>query len=154
MNSVYDIADWFLCAVDRESGDVITHLKLQKLLYYAQAWSLVLLDRPMFNAEIQAWTHGPVVPVIFRKYADYKMENIPTPDNCPQDIGKEVEEVLQDVMRTYGIYEAKYLEKLTHQEEPWKEARKGLPLEARCNNIISLVTMKEFYNKMQTGELN
>lgn len=153
MNTAFEIAEWFLCAVDRESGDVITHLKLQKLLYYAQAWSLVLLKKPMFNEEIQAWAHGPVVPEVYRIYSTYKMDNIPAPEDCPEGIEEDYKEVLQEVMQTYGIYEAKYLEKLTHQEEPWKEARNGISLEARCTTPISLKTMQEYYTKMQEGRL-
>lgn len=150
MYSALDIAKWFLCAVDRESGDSITHLKLQKLLYYAQAWSLVLIDKTMFHEEIQAWTHGPVVPVVYDTYSNYHYSEIPKPAECP-DIDRKYEEVLEEVMKAYGIYEAKYLEKLTHQEKPWKEARGDLPLEARCENPISLQTMKEFYSEMQAS---
>ena len=146
--SAKDIAKWFLCAVDRDSGDSITHLKLQKLLYYAQAWSLVLLGKPMFYEKIQAWTHGPVVPEVYDEYSKYHYSEIPQPDECP-NLSKETEDVLEQVMQIYGIYEAKYLERLTHQEKPWKEARGALPLEARCENTISLETMKNFYTEMQ-----
>lgn len=148
--SALEIARWFLCAVDREAGDSITHLKLQKLLYYAQAWSLVLLGRPMYTEEIQAWTHGPVVPAVYDVYVDYHYSEIPRPEECP-NIDRECEEVLEEVMRTYGIYEAKYLERLTHQEKPWIEARGDLPLEARCEEPISLDTMREFYSEMQAS---
>lgn len=57
------IAKWLLSAIDRDSGDSITPLKLQKLIYYAQAWSLALPERayPLFDEDMQAWAHGPVV---------------------------------------------------------------------------------------------
>jgi uncharacterized phage-associated protein len=151
MYSAQDIAKWFLCAVDRDSGDSITHLKLQKLLYYAQAWSLVLLDKPMFKEEIQAWTHGPVVPEVYEKYSMHGHNEIPKPEQCPI-ISKEYEDVLEEVMKTYGIYQAKYLEMLTHSEKPWIEARGGLPLEARCEQVISLKTMKQYYTLMQAEQ--
>lgn len=148
MYSALIIAEWFLCAVDRESGDSITHLKLQKLLYYAQAWSLVLLGKPMFSEEIQAWMHGPVVPVVYEKYSVYGYNEIPRPSQCPV-ISKDYEEVLEEVMKTYGIFQAKYLEMLTHSEKPWIEARGDLPLEARCDKPISTETMKNYYTLMQ-----
>lgn len=151
MNSAKDIAKWFLCAVDREAGDCITHLKLQKLLYYAQAWSLVLINKPMFKEEIQAWMHGPVVPKVYDEYCKYGYNEIPKPEECPI-IDKEYEEVLEEVMNTYGIFQAKYLEQLTHSEKPWIEARGELPLEARCDKAISLKTMKEYYSFMQAGQ--
>lgn len=150
MNKAKEVAEWFLCTVDREAGDNITHLKLQKLLYYAQAWSLVLLNEPMFPEEIQAWTHGPVVPIVYNIYSKYPYNNLPIPDECPE-IEEKYIEVLEEVMKTYGIYEAKYLEQLTHSEQPWIEARGNLPLEAKCENPISLETMKEFYSKMQAS---
>ena len=148
MYSAKEIAEWFLYTVDRESGDSITHLKLQKLLYYAQAWSLVLINKPMFKEEIQAWMHGPVVPEVYEEYSQYGHKEIPKPDKCP-NIEREYEEVLEEVMKTYGIYEAKYLEALTHSEKPWIEARGDLALESRCENVISLDTMRKFYTSMQ-----
>lgn len=148
MYSALEIADWFIYHVDVDSGDSITHLKLQKLLYYAQAWSLVLLGKPMFVEDIQAWTHGPVIPVVYAFYAQFKYNDLPVPEKCPK-IKKEYEEVLEEVMRIYGIYEAKYLERLTHQEKPWQEARGNLPLEAKCETVISTETMKRFYSEMQ-----
>ena len=151
MYSALDIAKWFLCAVDRESGDSITHLKLQKLLYYAQAWSLVLLDKCIFKEEIQAWMHGPVVPEVYDKYSAYAYNEIPKPEHCPV-IAKEYEDVLEEVMKTYGIYQAKYLEMLTHSEKPWIEARGNLPLEARCDKPISTETMKQYYTLMQAEQ--
>ena len=150
MYSALEIAKWFLCTVDRDAGDSITHLKLQKLLYYAQAWSLVLLDKPIFKEEIEAWTHGPVVPIVYDIYSIHGYKEIPIPEECP-NISKEYEEVLEEVMITYGIYQAKYLEMLTHSEKPWIEARGNLPLEARCDNVISKKTMKEYYTLMQVG---
>lgn len=148
--SAKEIAKWFLFTVDRESGDSITHLKLQKLLYYAQAWSLVLLKKPMFKEEIQAWMHGPVVPEVYEEYSKYGYKEIPQPNECP-NITREFEEVLEDVVETYGIYQAKYLEALTHSERPWIEARGELPLEARCERPISLKTMEEYYTLMQVS---
>ena len=58
------LAKWFISRVERDSGDDITHLKLQKLLYYAQAWHLAHTNAPLFNKEIKAWTHGPVVTTV------------------------------------------------------------------------------------------
>lgn len=104
----------------------------------------------MFREEIQAWTHGPVVPDVYDAYVAYHYREIPKPLECPH-IDNEHEEVLEEVMKTYGIYEAKYLEQLTHQEQPWLEARGNLPLEARCDRPISLDTMKEFYSEMQAS---
>lgn len=68
-------------------------------------------------------------------------------DECPE-MDKDTEEVLQEVLRVYGKYDAKYLENLTHQEKPWIETRGNLPVEARCDNAINLKLIKNFYDEM------
>lgn len=49
MKSAVEVPRYFLCRVDREAGDTISPLKLQKLVYYAQAWSLVFRNQPLFD---------------------------------------------------------------------------------------------------------
>jgi uncharacterized phage-associated protein len=149
MHSALDIAKWFLCNIDREAGASITHLKLQKLLYYAQAWYMVLSDdeRPLFRERIEAWTHGPVVREVYNNYSEYGYDNLPIPNECIE-LDAEEEEVLGEVLRVYGKFDAKYLEELTHQELPWKSTRGNLPLEARCVDEIPLPVIKDFYSEM------
>ena len=70
MHSALDVANYFLCRVDREAGDTISLLKLQKLVYYAQAWSLVMRDQPLFYQDIEAWSSGPVVRDVWNQYEE------------------------------------------------------------------------------------
>lgn len=151
MYSAETIANWFLKNIDRESGDSITHLKLQKLLYYAQAWYMVLTENKsepiLFEEKIEAWTHGPVVREVYDKYSEMRYNSIPSPDDNVE-LDEVTEEILQEVLRVYGKYEAKYLEELTHQEDPWKITRGDLPLEARCTKEIDRRIMLDFYKKM------
>lgn len=142
-----DIAKWILGSIDRDSGDSITHLKLQKLLYYSQAWALVILERPLFDEDFQAWTHGPVLPSIFHEYKDYSWEAIPAPDT-KVSIDEETEALLKDVLSVYGELSAKRLESITHREAPWTEARGDLPDEARCTGIISKDRMRDYYSTL------
>lgn len=72
-----DVAKWFLSRVDRDSGDSITHLKLQKLVYYAQAWNLAHFGEPLFDEELKAWTHGPVAPSVWHEYKDSRWDALP-----------------------------------------------------------------------------
>ena len=116
------IADWFLCNIDREAGESLTHLKLQKLVYYAQAWAITLFDNPLFDEDFQAWTHGPVLYSLFVKYRDYGWDSLPIPNVCPE-FNEDIENLLQDILNIYGKYSAKYLENLTHQESPWINTR-------------------------------
>lgn len=101
----------------------------------------------LFEEKIEAWTHGPVVREIYNKYSEMRYNNIPSPDDNVV-LDEETEEILQEVLRVYGKYEAKYLEELTHQEEPWKITRGDLPLEARCTKEIERHIMLDFYRKM------
>lgn len=81
MLTCFDVADYFLAHCDEESGDIISNLKIQKLTYYAQGFSLVLLGKPLFNEKIEAWMHGPVVPELYRKYRDCGNGALPAPEN-------------------------------------------------------------------------
>ena len=141
------IADWFLCSIDRSAGEAITHLKLQKLVYYAQAWSLALFNQPLFKEDIEAWAHGPVIPSLFNKYRARGWRNLEAPATCPK-FDKETEGLLREVLDIYGKYDAKYLERLTHQEGIWKEVRGDLPAERASNHIIPKDKMRKYYLKL------
>ncbi|MHC5729865.1 MAG: Panacea domain-containing protein, partial [Nostoc sp.] len=145
--SALDVAKYFLCRIDREAGDTMSPLKLQKLVYYAQAWSLVLRDQPLFPEEIQAWPHGPVVYDVWNSYRDYKYTAIPEPEVCELDFSEDEIEVLEEVWNAYGELGARSLENLTHGEQPWIEARKGLDPGEKCQEVISHETMKFYYEK-------
>lgn len=139
-----DIAAWFLSNIDRESGESITHLKLQKLVYYAQAWALALLGRPLFEDEVQAWAHGPVVESVFHKYKGHGWDAIPCPETDVL-IDEETEHHLREIMDVYGDFSAKHLEQMTHAEGPWRLARSGLPPHARSSEVITKDSMKTYY---------
>jgi uncharacterized phage-associated protein len=68
MLSCYDVAQYFLAKAGEDAGDLISNLKLQKLVYYAQGFALVLLKKPLFPQCIEAWIHGPVVPALYHAY--------------------------------------------------------------------------------------
>src|SRR6266446_3445682 len=74
----------YIIASCSDDGKSVTNLKLQKLLYYAQAWKLALHGKPLFNDRIEAWVHGPVVPVVFREYRDFKWAPLPVDQSCPE----------------------------------------------------------------------
>jgi uncharacterized phage-associated protein len=147
MQSALNVAKYFLRCVDREAGDTISVLKLQKLLYYAQAWSLVLRNQPLFWENIQAWSHGPMVCDVWDYYKEYKHTDIPTPEQCELDFSDSELEVLEEVWNTYGELSARQLEKLTQSEEPWIEARKGIDPGAKSQEFISHEIMKSYYEK-------
>ncbi len=142
--SALDIADWIIASVDREAGDSITHLKLQKLLYYAQAWALCLLGRPLFEEDMQAWVHGPVAETVFRAYRRYGFEALPPPNRLAA-LAPEDEAHLLAVMEAYGDFSARRLEAMTHNEDPWRQARGDLAPDCASRAVIPKDHMKSFY---------
>lgn len=131
-----DIAKWFINATDRDSGDAITHLKVQKLIYYAQGWAIAHLGKPLFEESLQAWAHGPVAPSVWNYFREARYEALPE-QRVTKRIASDVSLLLASVNDKYGTYPAKRLERMTHAERPWKNARKDLPPEARGNGVIS-----------------
>lgn len=144
-----DVADYFL-AFANESGDLVTNLKLQKLVYYAQAWYLANKGKPLFADDFQAWVHGPVLPSLYTKYKNYGFSPIQTPINLSEvekKLPNEVVSFLNEVAKVYmprGAYE---LEMMTHREAPWIAARGNIEPDALCHNKISKESMKIFYGQ-------
>lgn len=130
MKPLNAVANHILSLVDTETGDSITNLKLQKLVYYAQAWSLALRGRPLFDDEIKAWQHGPVVPELWHRFRDYSYNAIDTakelakPDGRSEELSEDERAHIVEVFNAYGSMSAKQLEFMTHQDDPWIEARR------------------------------
>lgn len=140
-----NIATWIVNRIDRQSGESITHLKLQKLVYYVEAWYLANFDRPLFDEAAEAWTHGPVYRSLYDKYKGSKWEALPTERSV--NLETDLNEFVTACLKEYGQFSAKTLEKLTHSEDPWIRARGGIPLEARCENQIDKLITRNFYAK-------
>lgn len=118
-----DVAEYFLTRVDAESGDSLSNLKLQKLVYYAQGYHLALFGKPLFNERIEAWEHGPVIPDLYRIYEQNKSQSIPPPDNFdPDKFDTETRELLEEVFEVYGQFSASKLRNIAHAEKPWSDA--------------------------------
>jgi len=135
-----------------EEKKPITNKKLQKLVYYAQVWSLVLNNKKLFNERIEAWVHGPAIPRLYSKFKKFEFDPITLDGSEFENLNfsnKQLD-VLDNVWKVYGKYNAEYLEALTHSELPWQEARGDLPLSHPSNNVINLKTAKEYYARKLT----
>ena len=143
--SALTVAEYFIDKANKEKKP-ITNKKLQKLLYYAQVWSLVVNKEKLFSERIEAWVHGPAVPVVYKKFRAFEFNPIilDTVD-ISFDFSKKQEELLENIWSVYGKYDAQYLEALAHSELPWQEARKDLPASESSNNVINLTTARKFY---------
>ena len=140
------IADYFLNFC-HEHGDVLTNLKLQKLVYYAQAWYLALNDKPLFGDRVEAWVHGPVIPPLYRRFRKHGWKPI-TEKPRVRKIAGAIEKHLVQVFSVYGHYSAWDLERMTHQEEPWIAARKGLEPDDEGHGEIAREHMRDFYGEL------
>ena len=149
--SVFDVANFYISKAEPGSGSLMTPLRLQKLVYYSQAWSLAILGEPLFNGAFLAWVHGPVNYDLWRKYKEYSYRPIPPRKFAAHKFSEDQLDLLEEVWEVYGQFDAKYLEQLTHNERPWQEAREGYAPGDRCNVIISMDTMKEYYSGLVTG---
>lgn len=138
--TIYAAADYFLSIVDRESGETITPLKLQKILYYAQGWYMAYNNVPLFDEDFEAWEHGPANRDLYNTYKSYGYGIINEPEKKP-DIDSETSKFLNRVWNTYGIYDGKYLEEMTHNEIPWKKTVE----EKGYNKIIEKKLIKSFF---------
>lgn len=151
MYTPMDIANWFLAVTDRDAGDSITHLKLQKLVYYAQAWSFAVMDRQLFAENFQGWTHGPVSPTVFRAFNGCGWSALPAPSSPLPDFDRETIALLQNVYVIYGGMHARQLERQTHLESPWIESRKGLLPDQHGHEEIKNMTIVRYYRALLEG---
>ena len=126
----------------------MTAMKLQKLLFYCQAWSLVWDDRPMFNEKIEAWANGPVIPEIYalhRGQFSVSKENFGTGDYT---LDAEATDTIDVVLKSLGDKSGHWLSELTHSEAPWIDARVGMTLSQRGNVEITQSAMLEYYQSI------
>lgn len=148
-NTIDPITEYFI-QKSYDEGRIITNKKLQKLLYYAQAWCLVLNDKKLFSERIEAWLHGPAVPYVYHQYKLFGFAPIKKDLNTDLidsiSIGKK--RFLDNVWKIYGKFDADYLEVLSHKEEPWQLARAGCGEFNPSNKEITPQSMKSFYSKM------
>jgi uncharacterized phage-associated protein len=145
-----DIIKYYINKTDEESGEVITHLKLQKLLYYTQSWYMAFNKAPLIDEKFQAWIHGPVIPRIYDKFKCYGYDPIPKIIGIEEDIYDQLTlQILELVWEVYGKYGAKFLERLTHLEDPWRLARKGLNEDNSSNTEIKDKDILDYYSSIK-----
>jgi len=152
MYSINDIADYIILKVKgEESSASLINLKLQKLLYYVQAWSYGINNKPLFKGDFQAWIHGPVNRDIYDRFNPTKClySEINTSDVINNNIilGDNDAEFIDFILENYLKYSGAELEKLSHSEFPWKNTRDSLSPNERCDKIIPTELMKKYYSK-------
>lgn len=144
MLNAIDIANFFVDLANSDSDDCMTNLRVNKLIYFAQAWSLVRRDMPLFSEEIQAWTYGPVVPSVYHAFKDYGRERIQNVhgEYSPDIFSSEELELLIDIAQYYGKFTSPALVDITHSDNsPWQKV-----FSKTENRIISKGSLKEYFS--------
>jgi uncharacterized phage-associated protein len=140
--SCFDIADYFIWLAN-DTGSFISNLKLQKLVYYAQAWHLALHHQPLFDEDFEAWIHGPVIPALYQEHKSFGWQ--PILKEASPKVPRKIFEFLDEVAKVYFPCDGYELEEMTHIEKPWNLARGNLPMDAPSNAIIKKEWMEEYY---------
>jgi uncharacterized phage-associated protein len=140
------IADYLLLRA-KQDKKVITNKKLQKLLYYVQAWSAAIENKRAFDDKIEAWVHGPAIKKVYLAYQ--KCGNKPIDKEVSSDvvscIPEPTRQLIDEVWQVYDKYDGDYLELLTHSEEPWQKARGSLGPHMNSEEEITFESMRDYY---------
>jgi uncharacterized phage-associated protein len=135
-----DVAKYFLALqeIDQDSGDILSNLKLQKLLYYAQGYHLAKFGQPLFDEDFEAWAYGPVLSSLYQTLKCFGsgqviLEN----DKDFSSFSQDQKELLQSIYKTYSQFSAWKLRDMTHGETPWKETPR--------NTVIDQNAIKNYF---------
>ena len=143
MATVRNVAAYIL----KKQGQM-TAMKLQKLVYYSQAWSLVWDEKPIFGARIEAWANGPVVPNLYQAHRGMFKVQPGQINGDPDTLARDERETVDAVLDHYGRRSSQWLSDLTHMEKPWRDTRNGLSPSERGNAEITHAAMAEYYSSL------
>lgn len=135
--SVFDIASYFLYKA-QEDQELLSNLKLQKLVYYAQGLHLAAFNKPLFKEKIKAWIYGPVVPKLYSIYKDFGTKGISAdPTFDPSSIDEKTRDFLDEVHEAFGQFSAIRLMELAHADQCWIDAgiNNEITCEAMCKDL-------------------
>ena len=139
MANVFDVAQYIL----KKQGPM-SAMKLQKLVYYAQAWHTGWADKKLSTNKIEAWKDGPVCPSLWREHANqFRVQRLPQGD--PKALNDRAKRTIDQVLEFYGDHSAQWLSDLTHAEDPWLDARRDTFPGARSNAEITPKAMQRYY---------
>lgn len=147
--SALDVAKYILL----KQSSPITTMKLQKLVYYSQAWHLAWVGKPLFRETIEAWTNGPVVRELYGAHrGKYSLTHDQLKSGDPDRLSGTQAQVVDDVLASYQHLTASQLSVLTHDEDPWIHARRTVGESARSNAEINVAEMKRYYSALANDE--
>lgn len=137
-----DIANKIIINTDYDKGDIISNLKLQKMMYYLQGFNLAFFEEKLFDDDIVAWQYGPVVPLVYHNFRDFGKGAITIDKEVKEIIlqNEEQEDMFFQVLNEYGKFNAIKLMEMTHNELPWKSTE--------IKNVIDVELMKTYFKTL------
>ena len=121
-------------------------MKLQKLCYYCQAWSLVWDDCELFHEEFEAWANGPVCKELFDVTKGLFSVSADDEPGNSEALSLNQKDTINTVLNYYAPHDAQWLSQLTHLEAPWRKARESIPAGQGSNKVISKESMAIYYD--------
>lgn len=144
MAALADVARYIL----EQTGE-ISAMKLQKLMYYSQAWTLVWDEEPLFAEDFEAWANGPVLPSLYTLHRGmFKVDSGLLPNGVTQRLTERQRGNIDRVLKFYGDKTAQWLSNLTHQEAPWLQTRGQLAAGDLCTQKIPQALIHEYYSAL------
>lgn len=142
ISNVHDVAVYIL-----EKEGKMTAMKLQKLVYYSQALGVSIYDTQLFNEEIQAWANGPVVPVLYDSHkGKFMVSKSDFQKGDSVNLTADQKSIIDEALEEYRGYSALELSEFTHNEDPWKIARKDISDGESSKSVISIESIRTFYS--------
>lgn len=138
---VLEIAKKIIASTDSEKGEIISNLKLQKLLYYMQGFFIAVFDKPLFDSDIKAWQYGPVVEEMYYHFKEFGSGaiSISSDENIIELLHDE-ELLFREVMEEFGQFSAIKLMQISHEERPWKKV-----FNENVGGVIPIELLKEYF---------
>jgi uncharacterized phage-associated protein len=152
MPTATQIADWIVRFRHDDLAAPVDPMSLEKLTYYAQAFRLAMTGKPLFDDEIRAWRHGPVIRAVYDIYREHGAQPIiPTPGVV--SVEQELADFLSEVATFFGSYTAPQLSKASHAEEPWIRARGSFQRHDESDTAMPIEHIRSYYSSlMADGE--
>lgn len=142
--NLFDVARYIT-----ECTGAVSAMKLQKLMYYSQAWHLVWEEEALFESDFRAWANGPVLPALYDRHRGmFKVDASLFADGDSGRLTAIERQNIDKVLGFYGDKSAQWLSNLTHQEAPWLDARADTPIGARSDAVIPKSALFEYYDSL------
>jgi len=151
MRDINQICDYIISRLKSDENVPLSNIKLQKLLYYVQAWHIAIKNTTLFDGKFEAWVHGPVNRDVYTRFnsSKYLYSEITQDDIIDKDVSSKLnkDEIkhINLVLDSYAKFSGIQLEEMSHNEMPWIDAREGYQPNERCTVEINEITLGAFF---------